>query len=259
MARTRRMLVMMLALAVLAGCSTPATQDTITQVSTIDALLAGAYDGHLTCGALVEHGDLGLGTFDRLDGEMVLADGVVYQVKADGKVYTPPPTLTTPFAAAVHFRPDAVFPLDQTRTLAQFKQEIDKRCPNRNVFYAIRARGTFSFMKTRSVPAQKRPYPPLVEVTRTQPVFEMKDVTGTIVGFRCPPCVNRINVVGYHLHFLKDDLSAGGHVLDFVMAKARVEVDVCHRFVMLLPRDEAAMQNLDLTRDRGAELKKVEQ
>ncbi|MCF8061404.1 MAG: acetolactate decarboxylase [Deltaproteobacteria bacterium] len=58
-----------------------ARPEAVTQLATIDALLAGAYDGQWPCSLLAEHGDLGIGTFHRLDGEMIVLDGVVYQVK----------------------------------------------------------------------------------------------------------------------------------------------------------------------------------
>ena len=45
--------------------------DTLTPVSTIDAILNGLYDGIITYGELKEWGDFGIGTFEGLDGEMV--------------------------------------------------------------------------------------------------------------------------------------------------------------------------------------------
>ena len=91
-------------------------------------------------------------------------------------------------------------------------------CPPKTCFYAVMIQGEFSYVKTRSVPAQEKPYPPLAEVTKNQPTFEFTDVTGTMVGFRCPPYVTGINVPGYHLHFLTDDRTAGGHLLEFTVA-----------------------------------------
>ena len=45
----------------LSGCAT-APRDTVAQVSTIDALLSGAYDGQQSCRDLLTHGDFGIGT-----------------------------------------------------------------------------------------------------------------------------------------------------------------------------------------------------
>ena len=258
MRTARRMAVLLLALIVAAGCTSTAPRDTVMQVSTIDALLAGVYDGHLACGELRRYGDTGLGTFDKLDGEMAMIDGVVYQVKADGKVYRPSPDVSTPFAAVANFRADQTIPIDRPMSMAGLQQEIDKRCPNKNVFYVIQVWGTFSHMKTRSVPAQKKPYPPLVQVVRHQSVFEMENVSGRVVGFRCPPYVKGVNVPGYHLHFISDDLTQGGHILDFTVTQGRAEIDVCNRFFMLLPGDSASLGRADLAKDRAADLEKVE-
>jgi Alpha-acetolactate decarboxylase len=42
-------------------------------------------------GTLREHGDHGLGTFEQLDGEMVVLDGRCFQVRSDGSVHSVSP------------------------------------------------------------------------------------------------------------------------------------------------------------------------
>ena len=54
------------------------------QTSTMGALLDGVYDGDVTIAELLRHGDFGLGTFNHLDGEMLVLDGVCYQLRGDG-------------------------------------------------------------------------------------------------------------------------------------------------------------------------------
>lgn len=241
-----------------AACSPLPVRDTITQTSTIDALLTGAYDGSMTCGQLLEHGNLGIGTFDHLDGEMVIVDGGLYQIKADGKVYTPAKTLPTPFAAVCSFAADKIVTFDRGADFPAVQRALDEVAPNQNLFCAISISGTFTRMHTRSVPAQNKPYPPLAEVTSHQPEFNMENVSGRIVGFRCPAYVKGINVPGYHLHFLSDDRTCGGHILGFEMAEGRGAVDVCHRFLLILPEDDETFGAVDLSKDRGKELEEVE-
>jgi acetolactate decarboxylase len=113
-------------------------------------------------------------------------------------------------------------------------------------------------MRTRSVPSQSKPYPPLQQVTQNQPEFAMQDVAGTIVGFRSPAYVKGINVPGYHLHFLSDDRSRGGHILNFEVAAARCQVDPLHRFLLRLPESDTGFAETDLARDRSRELQDVE-
>ena len=246
-------------LLLLSGCAIHQTDNTIIQTSTIDALLAGVYDGQMSCARLMAHGTLGIGTFDHLDGEMILLDGEMYQVKSDGKVYRPDTTLSTPFAAVCRFSPDKTIGLDTPITYAGLKTLLDERIPNQNLFCAVKITGRFKNVHTRSVPAQKKPYPPLARVTAHQPEFRETDINGTIVGFRCPPFVKGINVPGYHLHFLSDSRTFGGHILGFEMEKGRCAVDICHKFVLILPEDADALKSVDLSKDRSKELKRVEQ
>jgi acetolactate decarboxylase len=244
----------------LAGCHTaPVTTNTVTQYSTIDALLAGAYDGMAPCQDVLTYGDLGIGTFDKLDGEMVVLDGVVYQVPVSGKVRRVEPSMTTPFATVCFFEAEMSFDLDSSTSFEAMKNRMDQTVPNPNVFCAIRLHGHFKTMKTRSVPAQKKPYPALADVVETQTVFDMSDVTGSIVGFRSPPFVKGINVPGYHLHFLSDDRTQGGHILGFDMDRGVCHMDILDRVFMILPENGKGMENLNLAQDRTKELEKVEQ
>ncbi|MDY6830927.1 MAG: acetolactate decarboxylase [Thermodesulfobacteriota bacterium] len=245
-------------LLVFAGCAGLAPKDTVTQVSTIDALLTGAYDGSMTCGELVKHGNLGIGTFDRLDGEMVVADGVVYQVRADGEVYAADKALTTPFAAVCRFSPDRTVAFAPGATYEQVQATLDSAARNTNLFCAIDISGTFSRMHTRSVPAQIKPYPPLARVTANQPGFVMENVSGRVVGFRCPAYVKGVGVPGYHLHFITDDHTRGGHIPGFEMAHGTGAVDVCDRFLLLLPGKDAMFGAADFFVDRAKELEAVE-
>ena len=240
----------------LAGCAGP-SRNTVFQTSTIDALLAGTYDGDLSLLDLRRHGDFGIGTFDNLDGEMVLLDGEFSQIKADGRVYIPDLSGETPFAAVCAFVPDMAFSVPDGSDMAATEEAIDRMAPNRNLFYAVRIDGHFKTMRTRSVPAQSRPYPPLKEVAATQPVFDRQNVPGTLIGFRCPSYVAGVNVPGYHLHFISQDRSFGGHVLAFEVLAGRAQVDELDRFALQLPRTED-FASVELGRDRQQELKSVE-
>jgi len=241
----------------ISGCVTPA-RDIVFQVSTIDALLAGVYDGNISCSNLMEHGNFGIGTFDRLDGEMVLLDGNMYQIKADGKVYKPAPSVKTPFAAICQFTSDRTIPIKAGSDYKAIENLINEYAPNQNLFYAIKITGQFSLMKTRSVPGQQKPYPPLKEVTTNQPEFNMENISGTIVGFRCPPYVKGINVPGYHLHFISSDRTQGGHILSFKIADGKCEIDVINQYFLTLPVNTKEFAETDLSKDRSKELNDVE-
>jgi len=260
-----------LSLAILTGCaSQPATTTAkgqgraLFQTSTIHALLDGVYDGSMTLGELKTKGNLGIGTFDKLDGEMILLDGAIYQVRADGKVYRPTDSATTPFACAVPFTPAATENISSSANDQELKKMIDaladkaQQSSTKNFPLAIRIDGTFSMMKTRSVPAQKKPYPRLAEVTKNQPEFMFENVRGTVVGFRLPEYLSGVNVPGYHLHFLSDDKTCGGHILGFTAKEITLQVAVVRNINLSLPKT-AAFGASDLQNLKQDELKAVEQ
>ena len=231
-------------------------EESIVQVSTIDALLNGVYDGTKTLNELREWGDFGIGTFHALDGEMVLLNGTFYQVKADGEIYLPSGKMKTPFAAVTRFTPEKSEHL-AIRDYPRLKAVLDSLIPSPNLFYAIRFQGTFGSVTTRSVPAQQKPYLPLTEITADQPEFSATHISGTLAGFYCPPYVQGINVPGYHLHFLSEEKNFGGHLLGFEMGKGRLQLDQVSHFRMLLP-EKGDFLDSDLRKDRSSELKKVE-
>lgn len=248
------------------GCATcrdrEADAGALTQVSTIDALLAGSYDGQVSFKSLLREGDFGIGTFHGLDGEMILLDGRVYQVRADGNVYVPGMDLKTPFAAVVRFHGGDRIPVTAGADLHGLEEAVNKAVPSMNSICAVKVKGRFARVKTRSVPAQAKPYPPLTEVTKNQPVFELENVSGTLVGFRLPPYVKGVNMPGFHFHFLSDDAKSGGHVLECRMddaaADGYIQVNTCNRFVVILPEGDSDFNRADLGVDRSGELEKAE-
>lgn len=234
-----------------------ADRDTLFQASTIDALLQGTYDGSMTFDELARHGDFGIGCGDRLDGELIGIDGEWYLIRVDGRAYPVSGNATTPFAAATFFDQDVSVVIDEPMNLTALQNRVESEFPSENLFYAIRVDGTFSHMVTRSVPAQEKPYPRLVDVTANQTVFTFENVTGTAVGFWTPALAEGINVPGYHLHFITDDRTAGGHVLDMILAEGTVQIDTTANFTMALPSG-GDFWTVDLSGDLSEDLERVE-
>ena len=232
--------------------------DTLFQISTINALMNGAYKGEMTFGELKRYGDLGIGTFDGLDGEMIGLEGKFYQIKADGVAYSVPDSMTTPFAVVTPFEADKTVPMQDGMDYEGLQRYLDELIPDNSIFYAVKIEGLFKYIKTRSVPRQKEPYPPLVEVVKEQTIFEFHDIKGTIVGFRCPDSVKGINVPGYHLHFITADKKAGGHLLACQLQDGTIAIDFTSQFHLVLPQQDSASSQSLPNKDRTEELKKVE-
>jgi acetolactate decarboxylase len=195
------------------------------QASTIGALLEGAYDGDVTFAELAQHGDLGLGTLNALDGEMIAVDGGFFRADVEGAITEIEPDARTPFAVLTWFAPTVDFELGGPLTHDAFLASLDSRMPGGGSAFAIRVDGEFESIRARSVPRQSPPYRPLTEVVGDQHVFELAQVEGTMVGFRFPDYSEGIEVVGYHLHFVCADRSRGGHVLECTPRRVRARID----------------------------------
>jgi acetolactate decarboxylase len=169
---------------------------TLFQTSTVDALLEGRYEGDVTFAELGDRGDFGLGTFDALDGEMICLDGSFYQIKADGRAYSVDGKTKTPFAVVTVFEPDTSQTLSEPVDFEALCDHLDRVIGSGAACSAIRVDGRFDYVRTRSVPRQRKPYPPLAEVVQNQPTFELRDVSGSLVGFRFPDYAQGLNVCG---------------------------------------------------------------
>lgn len=229
----------------------------IYQYSIIDSLLAGNYDGELTIAELKKHGDTGLGTFNRLDGEMVFIDGEVYKINAEGTAIKIADSELTPFTVAALFKTDKIIKLDSVNSLEELNNKISEAIGSENIFYVIRIDGKFLKMRTRSVPAQTKPYPPLKKVVKAQSIFGFKDVTGTMIGIKSPTYVKGIGVPGYHWHFINKDRTAGGHVLNCSFSNLAAKVGTYNNFKLQLPETRSFLDS-KFEKNREKELKEVE-
>jgi len=231
--------------------------DRITQVSVINALMVGRYDGVMPIAELLRHGDFGVGTLDHLDGELIVLDGKAYQVRGDGEIAEVGPDRSTPFAVVTPFQPDGEFPCPAVASLTDLDARLDEALPTRNNFVAIRVDGRFASVTLRSVHRQEPPYKPLAEVAESQSVWTHENLSGTLVGVRCPPWVVGLNVPGYHWHFLADNRKVGGHVLNLRVLDGRVRSNVSRDWVIKLD-GSAGFNATDLGRDLSHDLRRVE-
>ncbi len=234
------------------------SEEGVLYISTpVTALVEGIYQADTTLAQIRRYGDLALGTFDQLDGELVMRDGHAYRVAGDGTVQAVADTVRSPFVVATWFRELSQDELatgcaDQRDLLRQLGQLL----PSPNMMYALQVEASFTRVRTRSVPRQDR-YRPLVEVTRDQPTFERCQVPGTLVGFYTPAFMAALNVPGFHLHFLSDDLTFGGHLLECRAPRARVRLQVLRHLRMELPASLAYLTT-DFVRPTSADLAQAE-
>lgn len=229
---------------------------TLYQVSTSTALVEGIYRGAVTVAQLLEHGDFGLGTFDGLDGEMVICDGRVWQVRADGRAREAAPGASSPFALVTRFAAERALDVPACADLAALQAALDPARGSDNVFYAVRVDGLFAHVHTRAM-CRTEEGVPLVEAAAHQPEFHLREVRGTMVGFWAPPYARALEVPGYHLHFLTEARDAGGHVLDCAGRHLQAQLQEVRDLRVALPENEAFLK-ADLTRDPADDLRRAE-
>ena len=209
--------------------------NTIYLCAPVNALVEGIFEQNVPLAEVKQHGDFGLGTFNDLDGELVLLDGTVYQVTGRGEVVVIKDEKTlTPFACVTRYRPISHDELDRELTYDAFLDWLVRLLPSPNLFYALRIEGEFAAIKARSVPKQEN-YRTLVEVAREQTLFQYENVSGTLVGFFTPSFMASVNVPGLHLHFLSADFRSGGHLLECRPRKIRAGVQFLNRLELALP------------------------
>jgi len=229
---------------------------TLYQVSTATALVEGIYQGAVRVGTLRKHGDLGLGTFENLDGEMVIVDGHFFQVHSDGSVRECSDDVLSPFAVITRFAPEAAVTVAQCPDMSHLVSRFDALRPSDNFFFALRVDGHFDYVHTRAM-CRTAEGVPLVQAAAVQPEFEFHNVLGTLVGFWTPEYAKTLNVPGYHLHFVSDDRQSGGHLLQCRGVNLRLQLQREGEYHIALPETEDFLK-ADLRRDPAADLAKAE-
>lgn len=185
----------------------------LTQVGTYDYLTQPDFAGLALIDDVLSDETIGLGTFTNLDGELVIIGGTVFQVKPDGTPRPAAASATTPFLQAVRFRPEVSVPIPPGTECANLIPLIDSAARSSDGIVAVRVRGTFTDLTTRSVTADPPPYQPLATTIAEQTVFPLGAQRAALVGFRQGNDALGIGQPGLHLHGLTSDRAAGGHVL----------------------------------------------
>ena len=196
----------------------------VRQIGTYDYLVSPDYDGLGPLNEATTGATIGLGTFDRLNGELVMLGGTIYRVPTTGVPIEVSPSTRTPFVQAIDFTPDAKQRVARGTECADLGPVITDLAGTTNGIIAVRVHGSFKDLTTRSVPRQSKPYSPLSEVVAEQVEFDLGRTKATLVGFWQGPSMTGVGAPGLHLHGLTSDREAGGHVLSCTVGKARIAV-----------------------------------
>jgi acetolactate decarboxylase len=229
---------------------------TMFQVSTSSALVEGVYEGAVRVGTLRRHGNLGLGTFDHLDGEMVVVDGEFFRVGSDGSVSRVGDNVLSPFAVMADFTPTHSERIARLASFADLERAFDAMRDSQNLFFALRADGRFTHVHTRAM-CRSEEGVPLATAALHQPEFEFGPVEGTMVGFWSPEYTKTIDIPGYHLHFLDRERRRGGHLLECSAEEITLACERIANLVVALPETEDFIKAA-FSRDPTADLASAE-
>ena len=238
----------------------PVQNETINQVALLQSLALGHFEGSITVGELKKLGDTGIGTFDGLNGEMIVLDGVVYRANAECKVNIVDDKETVPFSNVTFFDKDFAVKVNSVSTKSEFEKILNKTVAKEgeNSFYMVKLNANFDEILVRSEYGQEKPYKTLVKaLEKDQREATYKNIDGTIVGLYCPTFMNGLNSPGWHFHFISSDKKFGGHVLELKVNKGEVQLDKTDNFAMNLP-DKKDFQTLDFNQDLREDIKKAE-
>ena len=230
------------------------------QVSLLQALTYGDYTGSVTIKELKQLGNTGIGTFDGLNGELIMLDGVVYRISGDGRAELVSEDETTPFSVVTCMYDDVSVKFKKIPDYDALNDELNKfvEAKGKNRFYMIRIDGLFREINVRSVPKQSEPYKPLVDVlSQQQTFFDYENIEGTLVGVYCPPYMSQLNATGWHIHFISYDKTKGGHLLGVSIADAVLTCGNIDSFQLMLPHGEK-FDSFDFSVDQSKDIEKVE-
>lgn len=233
---------------------------TLFQAALLQSLILGHYEGSVEVKELKGQGDFGIGTFDSLDGELIMCRGKVYQVNGRGEVKEAHDRWKVPFADVFFFETDRALPLKDISSLNELREKADDLIQGwgPNYFYGIRIHGLFDKVYARSERAQQKPYRRLDEVMKKDQVeFHFDHTEGTLIGLYCPSFMDGLNMPGYHFHYLSDDRKEGGHVFDLCLKEGKAEFCLLSDLKLKLPRS-SNFGKIDFTENLEEAVKKVE-
>lgn len=231
------------------------------QVSTLQALALGYSRAVVTVDELLKNGDTGLGTFENVNGEMIALDGHCYRALDDGSVIEAPLDSGVPFAAVARLGGEREFELENLPDIQSLRNALTLKIEEHfglNSMHVIRIDGLFAKVDARSEAPYRSHHVTLKKILdMNQTAFVFENIRGTLVGVYFPDYMDGINMPGWHLHFVSDDRSKGGHVFDVSVSEASVRLDKITRIGIELPKD-AAFDTYALKSASEDEIKKVE-
>ena len=232
------------------------------QVSTLQALAMGHTRPVIDVAELKKHGTTGLGTFDGVDGEMIMLDGKCYRAIENGSVSEAGDDMGVPFASVSNFVGERSFTFTDIHDIGTLKAQLNNKIEEEfglNSMHMVRIDGEFEVIDARSESPTYSIHVSLKDMlSKTQKSFVFDNVKGVLICVYYPDYMDGINAPGWHLHFVSEDRQKGGHVFEMSMKSGSGTLDKINSIEIKLP-DEPVFDTYSLKEASGNEIKQVEQ
>lgn len=220
--------------------------NTIYSFSSISALVKGDYYPNFNCKEILSKGNFGLGTFEGLNGELILIKNNVYQLVDNTNITLCEGDEKIPFACVCDF--------DYRNFDVKFsninKKELEEKLlsliDSKNFVQAFYGKAKFKKIFSRTVRKQEKPYKEMAEIINSQSELEIENIDAELVAFYTPSIFSKIGVEGFHWHYLSTDKKYGGHVFDMEIDEIELVINSFSNFAYFSPNSqEFKTMNLD--------------
>lgn len=202
------------------------------QLGNASALFSGFIEGEMNFQTLMSKGDFGLGTFNDINGELVAVNGKFYKIGQKGVTTLVDPNWKSPFVELVKFKDTNKIHIANVDSYEVLKQTLANKLDNKNIPYAIKVTGTFSYLKLRS----RSPRKTTDNNTNIEETYIVNNSKGTLVGYWFPEYLLSLTVPAFHFHFIADNHQLSGHVLALKTTEATVAINKISQIEMAFPQ-----------------------
>ena len=234
----------------------------IYQVSTLQALMLGYFRSVIKVSELLKHGDIGLGTFTDVDGEMIVLDGSCYRATENGDVVPAEPDRGVPFSTVCTMEDTTPMEFGRMNSADELKAALNNLIDSHfglNSMHMARIDGEFELIDARSESGYESVHVDLKTILgKTQKAFKFENIKGTLVCVYFPDYMDGINAAGWHLHFISKDRKHGGHLFDLVMKSGKGKISKINSIELKLP-DEPVFDTFAQKKASKEIVKAVEQ
>ena len=215
------------------------------QFGTMQMLVESLLDGFVTPKEILSKGDIGIGTGEGIDGELIILNGKAYKVDVNGKIIQLNDDFPIVFAN-IHQSDFHFLNHFDDISLKDLRTQILNQVNTTNLFFSVLISGDFSNVKTRSAAKSTKPYPGLAEIAKHQTVFKSSKIQGHMIGYFTPILYQGAGVPNYHQHFISNNLDFGGHVLDAYANSVDVKIQIFNGLDLTLPVESKAYKTANL-------------